>query len=173
MRTRLGARGCLTWAQQNSDWPARRRVIDMDRQEASRVVMRVEHRQLLMTMHHIDSVIDIKCHRGGRLVVAGAIRRYHDVHQLDNPPQRGGVLPTRHGRLRTQITPAVRQVAAGQLDGGVTAQMIEVVGIFVATRDGKNAGAQDVGKRVNNTRWVASIGDLRGKLVGDFNASLG
>ena len=41
--------------------------------------------------------------------------------------------------------------------------MIEVVGI-VATCDGKNAGAQDVGKRVNNTRRVASIRAISRKL---------
>jgi hypothetical protein len=41
--------------------------------------------------------------------------------------------------------------------------MIQVVGIFVAARDGQDAGAQDVGKRVNNPRAVAPIGDLRSK----------
>jgi hypothetical protein len=33
--------------------------------------------------------------------------------------------------------------------------MIQVVGIFVAARDGQDAGAQDVGKRVNNPRGRA------------------
>jgi hypothetical protein len=32
--------------------------------------------------------------------------------------------------------------------------MIQIVGIFVAARDGQDAGAQDVGKRVNNPRGV-------------------
>ena len=35
--------------------------------------MRVEHRQLLMAMHDIEGIVDIERHRGGRLVVAGAI----------------------------------------------------------------------------------------------------
>ena len=35
-------------------------VIDVDRQKASLVVMRVEQRQLLMSMHGIGSVIDVE-----------------------------------------------------------------------------------------------------------------
>ena len=50
--------------------------------------------------------------------------------------------------------------------------MIEVVGIFIAAGDGQHARAQDVGKRVNNPRRVAPIGDLRSKLVGDPHAPL-
>ena len=51
--------------------------------------------------------------------------------------------------------------------------MIEVVGIFVAAGDGEDAGAQDVGKRMNDPRRVARIGDHRSELVGDPDAPLG
>ena len=46
----LGARGRLAGAQQHGDRPARRRVVDMDRQEAALVVMGIEQRQLLMAV---------------------------------------------------------------------------------------------------------------------------
>ena len=46
-------------------------------QEAVLIVMRVEHRQLLLAMHNIEGISDIECHRGGRLVIAGAIQRHH------------------------------------------------------------------------------------------------
>ena len=108
--------------------------------------MRIEHRQLLVAMHDIEGIVDIQRHRGGRPVVAGAIQRHHGPHQPDHLAQAGCVLPARHGRLRTQIAPAVRQVTAGQLESGIAAQMIEVVGIFVAAGDGQDASAQDVGQ---------------------------
>jgi hypothetical protein len=41
-------------------------------------------------------------------------------------------------------------VTAGQLEGGIAAQMIEVVGIFVAEGDGQDARAQNVRQRMNN-----------------------
>jgi hypothetical protein len=70
------------------------------------------------------------------------------------------------------IVPAIRQVATGQLEGGITPQIIEIIGIFVAARDGQDASAQDVRKRMNNPCRVAPIGDLRSKPVGDADASL-
>jgi len=37
--------------------------------------------------------------------------------------------------LRAQIAAAVRQAIAGQLEGGITAQVVKVVGVFVAAGD--------------------------------------
>ena len=42
-------------------------------------------------------------------------------------------------------------MAAGQLERGIAAQMVEVVGILVAAGDSQDAGAQDVGKRMHDT----------------------
>jgi hypothetical protein len=101
--------------------------------------MRVEHRQLLLAMHDIEGIVDLERHRGGRLVIAGAIQRHHGPHQPDHLAQARRILATRHGRLRTQIAPAIWQVTAGEFEGGITSQMIEVIGIFVAASDGQNA----------------------------------
>ena len=59
----LGARGRLAGAQQHGDRPARRRVLDVDRQEAALVVMGVEQRELLMAVNDIHRVVDVERHR--------------------------------------------------------------------------------------------------------------
>src|SRR5262252_7654941 len=64
-------------------------------------------------------------------------------------------------------------MTARQLEGGIAAQMIEVVGIFVAAGDGKNTSAQNVRKRVYNSARFAPIDDLRSKPIGDSHAPFG
>src|SRR5271167_4230969 len=58
----LDARGRLAGAQQHGDRPARRRVVDMDRQETALVVMGVEQRELLMAVDDIHRIVDIERH---------------------------------------------------------------------------------------------------------------
>ena len=48
---------------------------------------------------------------------------------------------------------------AGQLEGRIAAQVVEVVGIFVAAGDGKNAGAQNVIDAMGDEGGVARVGD--------------
>ena len=47
--------------------------------------MRVEHRQLLMAVHHVEGVVDIERYGSGRLVVAAAIQRHHHPHVANTP----------------------------------------------------------------------------------------
>jgi hypothetical protein len=47
------------------------------------------------------------------------------------------VLPARHGRLRARVCSAVRQSPAGNLERRVGTQMIKIVGVFIATRNGQ------------------------------------
>ena len=101
--------------------------------------MRVEQRELLMAVHHVERVVDVERDRFGRLGVAAAIQRHHGPHQLDHLAQAGRVFGARDGRLRAQVASAIRQVAAGQFERGIAAQVIEVVGVFVATGDGEDA----------------------------------
>jgi hypothetical protein len=51
-------------AQQQRDWPGCRGVINMDRQEAALIIVRIEQRHLLMPMHDIQCVVDVQRHRG-------------------------------------------------------------------------------------------------------------
>ena len=72
----------------------------------------------------------------------------------------GRVFPARHRRLRTQIIATVRQAAARQLEPGISAQVIEIVGVFVAAGDRKNAGAQNVVDAVRHQSRIAPVCDL-------------
>ena len=49
----------LARPQHHGDRP-RGGVVDMDRQEAALVVVRIEQRQLLVAVHHIDGVVDVE-----------------------------------------------------------------------------------------------------------------
>jgi hypothetical protein len=67
-----------------------------------------------MAMHDIQGIVDIERHRGGRFVIATATRPHHGPASacldLDRDP-------------------------AGGCEGGIAAQMFEVMGIFVAAGD--------------------------------------
>jgi hypothetical protein len=69
-----------------------RGVVNMDRQKAPFVIVRIEERELLMAMDNIDRVIDIECHRARRSGIAGAVEVNHSVGQLDDLAQGGRVL---------------------------------------------------------------------------------
>ena len=95
----LDARGRLAGAQQYGDRPARRRVVDMDRQETALVVMGIEQRELLMAVDDIHRIVDIERHGRRRDRVAGAVEIDHGTHQPHEVAQRGRILPARDGRL--------------------------------------------------------------------------
>ena len=59
-RANFLARRHRAGTQQHGDWAGGGGVIDVDRQKAPRVVMRVEQRELLMPVHDIDGVIDVQ-----------------------------------------------------------------------------------------------------------------
>jgi hypothetical protein len=104
----LGARGRLAGAQQHGDGPARRRVVDVDRQEAALVVMGVEQRELLMAVDDIHRVVDVERHCLRRCCVAGAVEIDHHAHQADQIAQVRRILPPRNGRLRAQVSTGIR-----------------------------------------------------------------
>ena len=100
--------GCLAGTQQHGDRPARRRVIDVDRQEAALVVMGVEQRELLMTVNDIHRIVNIERHRYRWGRVAGTIEIDHHAHQADQNAQRRRIFPARDGRLRAEVPAAIR-----------------------------------------------------------------
>ena len=62
--------GRLARAQDHGDRLAAGRLVDVDRQEAALVVVGVEQRQLLMTVHRIERVVDVERDRGRRAIPA-------------------------------------------------------------------------------------------------------
>ena len=95
----LDARGRLAGAQQHCDRAARRRVVDVDRQETALVVMGAEQRELLMAVNDIHRVVDVEHHCVRRLRVAGAVEIDHYPHQANQIAQARRVFPARDGRL--------------------------------------------------------------------------
>jgi hypothetical protein len=144
----------------------------MDRQKAALTVVAVEQGKLLMPVHDIGRVVAIESNSGGRPGIAGAIEIDHDIGHAHHLAPGRRVLPARHRRLRAQIVAAVGQAVAGQLEGRVSAQMVEVVGIFVAAGDGEDAGAQDVIDAVGDKGRVARVRDQPRQLRRDPQAPL-
>ena len=109
---------------------------------------------------------------GGR-AIAGAIDVDHGVGHAHHLAQRRRILPTRHRRLRAQITAAIGQAPAGQLEAGIGAQMIEVVGVLIAAGDGEHAGAQNVVDAVRHQQRITRVGDQRRQPLRDPHTPLG
>src|SRR5215475_8783769 len=63
--------------------------------------------------------------------------------------------------------------AAGQLEGGVKAQPIEIVGILVAAGDCQNASPQNLRQPVHKPQRITWISDHRRKLLGDREPPFG
>ena len=167
MRGDFLARWRLAGSQNDRDRPAGGGVIDVDRQEAALIIMSVEQRKLLMPVHHVERIVDVQRNRSRRRRIAGAIQIDHDLAQPNNLTQRRCILPARYGRLRAQVCSAVRQSSARNLESRVSTQIIEIVGVLIATRNGENARPQNVRKRVDGSCRIAPIRDRRRQLVGD------
>ena len=143
----------------HGDRTARRRVVDVDRQEAALVVMGIEQRELLVAVNDIHRVVDVERYRFGWGPVAGAVEIDHHPHQADQVAQGRRILPARDGRLRAQIPARIGQPPAGQFECRIEAQSVEVVGVFIAAGDGEDAGAviaQGVGS--GGEDWLAFEG---------------
>ena len=166
----LAARGRLAGTQDDGDRSACDRIVDVNGQKTALVVMGVEQRQLLMAMHDINGVIDIQRHRSRWRSVRGAVEIDHDAHQPDDLAPARCVLPTAHGRLRAQAHRRFGQPSDRQLERRIVAQMIEIVGIFVAGRNRQNAREKNVPQRMRHPRRIARIVDRRRQFLGNTEA---
>ena len=162
----LGARRRLARAQENRHRLAALHVVDVDRQEAASVVVGVEQRELLAAVHRVAGVVDVERDGRGRGGEGAAEeidqRRGHPCHLKP----RGRVFQPAHGRLRAQGAAALRRLAHGQLEQGIGAQGVAVVGILVSTRDREHTEAQHRRERVDHQRWVAPLPDAARKRLG-------
>ena len=80
----LHARRRLARTQNHRNWSTRRRIIDMDRQEAALIIVGVPLRQLLVAVHNIDRVVDVQDNRPGWLLVTPAPEIDQGVGQADD-----------------------------------------------------------------------------------------
>ena len=144
----------------------------MHGKEAAGVVVGMEQRQLLVAVHRIASVVDVEADRHRRGVEAAAEeidqRRRHARH-LD---ARGRVLQPAHGRLRAQRAAALRRPADGQLEQGIGAQGVAVVGILIPAGDREHAETQHRRQRVDHRRRVAPVPDVARQRLGQAEPAL-
>ena len=145
----------------------------MDRQKAALVVMGVEERELLMPVHDIAGVVDIENDGGGLPIVGGHPLIDERPCQPDRVLQRRRVLQPRQRRLRTQVGARVGQPPASELEGGINAQGVKIVGVFVAAGDRQDAGANHVRQRVRDAQRVAAIGKPMRQSLRDPQPTLG
>jgi hypothetical protein len=96
-------------------------------------------------VNEINGFVDVQRDGSGWTRIAGAIDVDRGVSHADHLMQSGPLDrlrrsgPTRHGRLRTEIAGGIGQSAAGQLEAGIAAQMIQVVGVLVSAGDREHA----------------------------------
>ena len=173
MATDLTARRGFPRAQDHGHRASSGGVVDMDRQKAALIIMRIEQRQLLMTVHDIDRVVDIERHPLGRRPVALQPEIDQHIGKPDDGSQVWQVFGPRQCRLRAQVQSAVGQPPAGELEGWIVTQPVEIIGVLVATGDRENPRPHYIGQAVLDPGWIARIKDHRGKLVGKLQAAFG
>ena len=78
-----------------------------------------------------------------------------------------------HGGLRTQVTAALRRPAHRQLEEGIAAQRVAVVGIFISARDREHAEAQHRRKRVHHPFRIAPVLDAARQRLGQAEPAFG
>lgn len=173
MTTDFDAARRLARTQNHGDGTAALRIVDMDRQEAARVVVGVEQRELLASMDDVAGVVDVQ-DNSLRWVILGVHPLIDErVRETDGVFQGRRVLQPGHGWLRAKIVAAIGQSAAGELEGGIHAQEVEVVSVLVAAGDRQNPRADHVSQRMGDAQRVAMIGEATRKTVGKANTPIG
>jgi hypothetical protein len=147
----------------------RSRLVDVDRQ-APFVVMGVE--QWFIALHAVERVVDIQRDRRRRPRAAGAEQIHHRRHHPRDRHLRGRVLQPRHGGLRAQRRPRLRQAPDRQLERRVGAQAVAVVRVLVAGDDGEHAKAQHLDDLVIDPQGIAPIHQAAGQPRGDLQPPL-
>jgi hypothetical protein len=118
-------------------------------------------------MDGIVGVVDIENDAFGNTAKAVAEQIDQGVAHAPQRAPRGCVLQPRQGRLAHQIAARLRQPPAGQLEGRVEAQPIEVVTILVAAGDGEHPRPYHLRVRLIDTLGVAPVDEASGETIGE------
>ena len=131
--------------------------IDVDRQEAALVIMGVEQRELLMAVHRVAGIVDVKRNRGRRAPIAFTERIHQRRHQSGDLDLRRRILQPRHGGLRAQGITTLRRMAYRHLEDRIVPERIAIVGVLVARCDRKHPQPKHLLKRVHDTLGLAPV----------------
>lgn len=121
--------------------------------------MGVEQRELLGPMNKIDRIVDVQHDPGGHAGVAVAKGVDHPQPHARQHAPRDRVLEPRERRLRGQPDIRIGFLVAGDLQGRVMAQHIEVVAVLMPAGDGDHPRSDHRLVRVDHPRRIARIGD--------------
>ena len=168
----FGAVGRLARAQEDRDRLGRNRLVNVDRHEATAVVVRVEQGKLLPAVGPILGVIDVEHDAPGHLFEAVAEQLDHRRHHALERDRTGQVLQPRHGRLRTQVCPRFGEAADRHLEGRIPAQHVAVIGIGIARRDRQGAKPDHLRDLVSDLIRRARVLDAVGQPLGDPQSTL-
>jgi hypothetical protein len=75
--------------------------------------------------------------------------------------------------LRAEVRPGLRQASAGELEGRIKPQPVEVVAIGVAAANRQHAGAQDIRDRMRDVCGIAMVGNQHREPVGNSAPPIG
>ena len=124
----------LAGAQEDRHRLAALDMVDVHRQKAAGVVMRVEQRQLSMAVHRVAGLVDVERDRRRRAREGAAEDVDQGGRQAGHLAARRRVLKPAHGQLRTEIPVALRRPADGQLEQRIVAQGVGVVCVLPRVR---------------------------------------
>ena len=166
----LLARGPLAGPQQRQDRLAGVALEDVDRLEAMAAGRGAEQRELLAAVYQVVGVVDVERDRIGRGCVAAA--EEVDVADADAVERAcvGDVLQARYRRLACNAVAALRLAVAGEHQGRIEAQGIEIVGILVARGDRHHARGHHGAVAVGDEQLIARVGHRIGHHSGHTGA---
>ena len=173
MRAHLDAARRLAGPQHHGDRAARLRVVDMDGQETTLIIVGVEQRKLLMAARHVARVVDVERDARRRRRVGRQPLVDQRIGQADRVLQRRRVLHPRQRRLRAQVGAGLRRSPARQLERRIGAQKIQVVGVLVAAGDGVDARPDHVRAGVKDARRITAVGKAARQPVRDAKTAFG
>ena len=162
----------LAGAQEKRHRPAALDMVNVDREEAPRVVEAVEQRQLLMAVHRVAGLVDVERDRRRRGIEGTAEDVDQGGRQTAHLAARRRVLQTAHGGLGTQIAAALRRPAHRQLEQRVGAQVVAIVRILISAGDREHPEPQHRRERVDRPRRVAPLPDAAGQRLGQTKPAL-
>ena len=128
--------------------------------------MGVEQRQLLVAVHRVAGVVDIQRDRRRRGREGAAEEVDQGGRQARHLDPRRRVLQPAHGRLGTQVAAALRRPAHGQLEQGIAAKRVAVVGVLITAGDREHAETQHRRQRVDHPFRIAPLPDAAGQRLG-------
>jgi len=168
----LGTVGGLAGAEEYRHRLAGHRLVDVDRQKAAAVVMRMEQRQLLTAVHPIERVVDVEQNAARHLLETVAEEVDHRIHHADERGLCRQVLEAAHRGLRAEFGPRIGQTAHRHLECRIVTQRIAVVGIRIAGGDQQRAIADHLDKAVPHPLGRSRIGNAAGQSLGDLELAL-